>query len=224
MINIICATKGRPEQAKRIIKDIVDTSPCHLYMTVSWDRKEFNALRLFVKKMETDQVHLIFDRVSTSFAAAVNRQWGKIRYKAPKQNHYAIATADDMEFLPGWHEAAMDCYQELFPEEDGALFLNDLTSRNQIGMTLVTAKFCDKYMGGWLVTPYYWCNWIDMEYDYISKLHGKRGYCPNAKVRHLLVDWDEVKYSEHMVVGTAIFESRKQRNFCFEPAPWRYWK
>lgn len=223
MINIISASKGRPDQAKRIIKDIVDTSPCRLYMTVSWDQGEFNDLKRFVKRMDTNQIRLTFDKYSTSFATAVNRQWGKIRSRAPKKNHYGIATADDMKFLPGWYEAAMDCYEKQFPEKDGCLFLNDLTSKNQIGMTLVTAKFCDKYMGGWLVTPYYWCNWIDMEYDYISKMHGKHGYCPGAKVKHLLVDWEEVKYSEHMIVGTAIFDSRKQRDFHFEPAPWRYY-
>lgn len=231
MINVFCATSGREEQAERIVENLFTSSLCHIVLIVGGGRSQF--LELSDQFYHVERLSILCEPYSPSFSYSVNAGWGDIRDRIGNdKNILALATADDMEFLPGWHDLALDCYKDKFPDKDGLLFLNDITTDvvltpqnvGRTGACVVSAKFCDLYMGGWLVSPYYHCNGLDVEYAGVAEKHGKRSYCPEAKVKHLMFGWETAKNSEQRQIGIATNKARAGRGWLYDiEAPWRYW-
>lgn len=230
MIHIFCASTGRGGQSERIIDNVLNTSPGLICMVLSNDNVLYN---LHARFAYYSRLNLFFEPYSPSFSYGINAGWGRIRYRDPSKNILACAVADDMEFLDGWYKAALNCYNDKFPEKDGLLFLNDITTDvvrtpqnvGRTGACVVSAKFCDLYMGGWLVSPYYHCNGLDVEYAGVAEKHGKRAYCPEAQVKHLMFGWEIAKDSEQRKIGIATNKARAKRGWLYDiEAPWRYWK
>lgn len=234
MIYVFCATSGRGEQAERIVNNSLTTSSCHVILIVGGNEIRFHELshkQLSDVSGYSDRIDVLFEPYSSSFSYATNAGWGWLRNKVGKdKNVLALATADDTEFLGGWYEAALNCYNDKFPEKDGLLFLNNistLTPQNvgRTGACIVSAKFCDLYMGGWLVAPYYHCNGLDVEYAGVAEKYGRREFCPEAKIKHLMVDWERAHNSEQRLIGLATNKARAGRGWRYDiKAPWRHWK
>ena len=232
MIYVICATATRLDHAKRIIENLLSTSDAQIAMVVGLYRSYFESLVDFkhlLPEHVRSRVELYFEPYSPSFSYSVNAGWGRIRNQVgSSENIIAIATTDDNEFREGWGSTALQCYKEQFPNQDGLMFLNDLRATTNIGRNgncLVSAKFTDLYMAGWLVSPFYHCNGIDMEYAAVAEKHGKLGFCSDAEIYHLMVDWEHTQCSEHRLLFSDIFPSRQKRGFKYDfGAPWRYWR
>ena len=229
MIHVICATI-REQQAKRIIDNLLDTSLGNIHVVVGLYRDLFDTL---VNYRNHDRLWISFEEYSPSYSYAVNAVWGKLRNSfGIDHNLLALSTTDDSEYKTGWYEALGTCYDEQFPDHDGLMFLNDLRAEEmkvpnigENGISLKSAKFCDKHMGGWLESPHYHCNSLDLENAGVAKLHGKCGFCPDAKTYHLLVDFDIQVNSEQYLIATDTFKAREKRGFIYDIiAPWRYWE
>lgn len=237
MIYVFCATKGRLKQAKRTIRNLVDTSDCNIIMTVAQNRGEFLELVDFKHEIipggRLDRLILSFEPFSPSFSYAINASWGRLReWIGNDLNILGLATCDDNDFKDGWDTAILKCYKETFPDRDGLMFMNDLRateskSKNvgKTGLCVVSAKFCDLYMGGWLVSPYYHCSGIDMEYAGVSEHHGKQAFCEESKLYHLMYEWEKTVDSEQRKLGIFLMGDRPKRGYVYDiRARWRYWK
>lgn len=228
MIHVFCATRGRPKIAEQLIHNLVDTSDCEIIIIVGQNEDEFKALT----KLGSKRVSIYFEPYSPSFSYSVNAGWGRVRYQVgTDKNILGIATADDHKFKDGWHGAALKCYNEQFPSRDGLMFLHDITTATKntprlgkAGPCVVSAKFCDLYMGGWLVSPYYHCNALDTEYAGVAELHDKLGYCPESVVQHLMHDWKHTKNAEQRKLGMKAVQARCKRGYKYDLlASWRHW-
>lgn len=233
MIYAFCATRGRLEMAEQLIHSLFDTSDCKIIIIVGQSVSEFKALTRFKDGLKSERVSIYFEPYSPSFSYSINAGWGRIRYQfGTGKNILGMAVADDHKFKDGWHDAALKCYNEQFPERDGLMFLHDLTTATQntprlgkAGPCVVSAKFCDLYMGGWLVSPYYHCNALDTEYAGVSGFHDRLGYCPESIVQHLMHDWKHVENSEQRKLGIVAARERVKRGYKYDLiAPWRYWE
>jgi len=230
---MFCATHGRLAHAKRTVQNVLDTSDCHIIMIVGQSRPEYEELSQYVESLpHKSRVSVVFYEESKSFSDAINTAWGLVRQTWPGENILGLATADDMEFKPKWFTHAMICYDRYLPERDGLMFLNDLKAPEMNvpnvganGLCMVSAKFCDLYMAGWLVSPFYPCNWIDIEYAEVAKKHNKMLYCPDANVYHLLIGWDETFNSQEFRDAKDTYYRRLEEGFPYpEAAPWRHWR
>lgn len=237
MINVFVATMGRLNQAKRIIRNLYDTSDCNIIMAVGQNQEEFLELVEFKHKTlpggKLHKLTLHFEPYSPSFSYAINASWGRLReYIGTSQNILGLATCDDNDFKDGWDVAMLKCYESTFPNRDGLMFMNDLRameskSKNvgKTGLCVVSAKFCDRYMGGWLVSPYYHCSGIDMEYAGISEQHGKQAFCEDSQLYHLMHEWEKTKNSEQRKLGIFLMNDRPKRDYIYDiHARWRHWK
>lgn len=234
MITAFCGTR-RFLLAEAQIERWLTKAPGRIVMIVALDKDLLDQVQEFVNKLSKDEqarVELLFEPYSPSFSYAVNAGWGRLRQRNPSDNILGMAMPDDQEFFDGWHDAAIKCYYDTFPEEDGLLFLNDLralevgnSNYGKSGISVVSAKFCDKYTGGWLVSPYHHVSGIDIEYAFVSMLHGKHAFCKEAKCRHLMLEWQHRVNSESRLLGVQLMYDRIKRNCVYDIiAPWRYWK
>lgn len=234
IITAFCGTR-RFLLAEAQIERWLSQAPGPIMMIVGLDQDLFIQVQEFVDKLSEDEqarVELIFEPYSPSFSYAVNAGWGRTRQKDQSKNILGMACPDDQEFFPGWHDAAVEYYYKTFPEEDGLVFLNDLraievgnSNYGRSGISVVSAKFCDKYMGGWLASPYHHVSGIDMEYAQLSMLHGKHGFCYKAKCRHLMLEWQHRVNSESRLLGVQLMYDRIKRNCIYDiMAPWKYWE
>ena len=234
MIYFFCGTR-RLTPAKNQIERWLKYAPGPMFLVVGLDLDIFEGIQEFINELsesEQERVTLIFEPYSQSFSYAVNAGWGRVRAENPGENILAMAGPDDQEFYPNWHEAALEYYHKSFPDLDGLLFLNDLRASDvsnanygKSGLCLISAKFCDKYMGGWLVSPYHHVSGIDIEYAFVSMLHGKHAFCAEAKCRHLMLEWQHRVNSESRLLGVQLMYDRIKRNCIYDiEAPWRYWE
>lgn len=231
MIYVVCATKGRLETAERLLCNLFDKSNCNITFVVGQNENEFKALTAIKNKLKSERVSVYFEPYSPSFSYSINAGWGRVRYQlGTDKNILGLATANDHLYYQDWDKKALKCYHEQFPERDGLMFLRVLGPTGQdaprwTGACVVSARFCDLYMGGWLVPPYYHCSAVDTEYAGVSQYHGKRGYCSEAISKHLLRNWKHVKQSEQRKIGIATAVARGERGYIYDIlAPWRYWK
>lgn len=235
MIIGICATT-RPGLGKDQINQWLSTTNAPLIMIVALYVELFEQLQDFVNQLskdERDVVELTFEPYSPSFVYAVNAAWGRLRQRDPSDNLLAMPLADDQEFFcNSWNEVATEHYYQSFPEEDGLMFLNDRRAMEtndanygRSGLSVMSAKFCDKYMAGWLASPYHHVSGLDIEGAHVAMLHGKYTFCPEAEYRHLMLEWDFGANSEARHLGVLLEFDRIKRNCVYDIiAPWRYWK
>lgn len=231
MVYVFCATKGKPKIAEQLLRNLFGESSCNIIFIVgqSWD--EFRTLTAVRDELKSERISVYFEPYSPSFSYSINAGWGRLRYQlGTDRNILGLATADDHVYYQDWDKKVLKCYHEQFPEQDGLMFLHVLGPTGQgapgwTGPCVVSAKFCDLYMGGWLVPPYYHCNAIDTEYAGVAKLHGKRERCLESVVKHLLHDWKRTENSEQRKMGIATAIGRGTRGYKYDIlAPWRYWK
>lgn len=232
MIYVFCATATKRGHGQRIIKNLLDTSQSKIVMIVGLNKNYLDELTNFKNSLseeEQSRIQIFFEPYSPSFSYAINAGWARIRHNIGNdKNILASATADDMEFKEGWYDTALKHYNKHFLEKDGLMFLNDLRARTNIGrngLCVVSAKFSDIYMAGWLVSPYYHVSGIDIEYAGVADKFGKRAFCKEAKVFHLLADWSKTEHSEQRKMGLFLINDRPKRGYIYDiVAPWRHWK
>jgi hypothetical protein len=231
VIHVICATKGRSETAEQLLRNLYDDSNCDIIFVVGQNWEEFEALVAVKNELKSNRVSIYFEPYSPSFSYSINAGWGRLRYQlGTDKNILALATTDDHIYHQGWDKAILECYREQFPEQDGLTFFRVIGPTGAgaptwTGACVASAKFCDLYMGGWLVAPYYHCNGIDTEYAGVSQFHGKREYCSKALSQHLLHDWERIKGSEQRQIGVNAAVDRADRGYVYDIlAPWRHWE
>jgi hypothetical protein len=85
-----------------------------------------------------------------------------------------IPTCDDMEFLPGIIEGALDIFNQNFPDDDGVLGLHQegLPSYCPTGICLMGQRFLSRYPNKWLFCPEYY-HFGDVEIYHLAAKLGR---------------------------------------------------
>lgn len=129
-----------------------------------------------------------------------------------------ILASDDMvPQRPDYAAHIADLFEQVFPEGDGVLHLND----GRVGRVLNTLCVCDRaYFNrfGYLYAPCYRVTHCDNEYQEVSERLGRAVYLPEVVIRH---DWigdhggDELLWKNEALSPEdgQIFERRKAAGF-----------
>lgn len=224
---------NRPEVAKRFASNLLETSQCEIILVANPKIEIFNNLLTYRQSFPPNmrgRIKVYYAPYATGFVQAVNHGWGRLRKEdvGTDKNILAFLSSDDYEFHPGWYEAALSCYKKSFPERDGLMFMRDHcapANRPKTGLAIVSAKFCDLYLGGWIAPPWYITSGIDTEYVGVAEKHGKCAACPDANIKHLLHDWKRTYESEQRRLAILIMNSRAEHGWPYDiEAPWRHWR
>lgn len=223
---------NRPKVAERFTLNLLETSQCDIILVASPKVEFFDQLLAYRRSFPPtmgSRIAVYFSPYTVGFAQAVNLGWAKLREDIGNdKNILAFISSDDYEFYPGWYEAALNCYGQSFPERDGLMFMRDHTapkSRPKTGLAIVSAKFCDLYLGGWIAPPWYHTSGIDTEYAGVAEKYGKCAACPDAHVKHLLYDWKMTHDSEQRRLAILVMNDRAKHGWPYDiESCLRYWK
>lgn len=223
---------NRPEVAKKFTQNLLETSKCQIILVANPKMSVFDKLLVYKHSLPVGwvfRVTLLFSPYAVGFAQAVNYGWAKLREDLGNdKNVLAFLSSDDYEFHPGWYDAALDCYEKSFPERDGLMFMRDHAApadRPKTGLAIVSAKFCDLYLGGWIAPPWYHTSGIDTEYVGVAEKHGKCASCSDANIRHLMHEWERTRDSEQRRLAILVMNDRASRGWPYDiEAPWRHWR
>ncbi len=97
---------------------------------------------------------------------------------------------DDIDFLPGCIEAALEAFNAHFPDDDGVVGICQVDHKNwhPTGVALVGKKFLDRYPGRRLFNPEYW-HFAAQEVGWLADKLGRFYQCPEAQIRHYHPDF-----------------------------------
>jgi len=151
---------NRPEVAKKFTLNLLETSQCEIILVANPKVEIFNQLVAYKQSFPPDarnRIKVHYAPYVIGFGQAVNLGWAKLREEIGNdKNILAFLSSDDYEFHPGWYEAALNCYRKFFPDRDGLMFMRDHAApieKPKAGLAIVSAKFCDLYLGGWIAPP-----------------------------------------------------------------------
>lgn len=153
-IAILCPTKGRPEQFKRMVSSARDTAEGNLDIWATTDSKDIFTYKEHHEIKITDWVHAP-DGMPTTY------KWNILAEEALKNpdNKFFMLGADDMIFsTPLWDKALLDHYNAL-ENKIHVYALRDSRDENGTPHPIVTREYIEAM--GWFLPPYFLHWYVD---------------------------------------------------------------
>jgi glycosyltransferase involved in cell wall biosynthesis len=170
-IMIVIPTRNRWEKLQRTLRSIPRTDFIDIVVVCDGDKPTFDVLKnMACKRM------LVRDHVG----AVRCRNLGIVSCAVDG----ILYATDDITFEVGAIDAALQTFNEHFPDDDGVVgFVQDL-SFHPTGVALVGKTFLDRYPNKQLFCPQYYHFAAQEVLRYCEKLGGKFVQCAEAKVLH----------------------------------------
>jgi hypothetical protein len=155
MIALLCPTRGRPEQFKRMCESVKSTSTANvIHEIVSGTNAGSGAHYCRYDGIFPEDTPTVF-------------MWNMLAGKAHPDTKLFMLAADDMIFsTPGWDEALLDHYSKL-ENKIHCYHLQDSRDKNGVPHPILTREWIEAM--GWFVPPYF-LHWeIDVWTNEIAK-------------------------------------------------------
>jgi glycosyltransferase involved in cell wall biosynthesis len=174
MISILLATMGRPEQAEAFVKGVRATTQGHdVEIVVAVDGPGEHAIRL-------SELGCVVDHSTEPRGSS--RAWNDALRHA--KGDPLVLAADDLDWQPGWLDAALECLQG-FPGGWGLVGFNDGHWGPELSTHyLMSRRFVVDVLGGVVAWEAYRHSFNDREANARAQAVGRYAWCENARVLH----------------------------------------
>jgi glycosyltransferase involved in cell wall biosynthesis len=184
-VSILLATTGRSDAAKACVQSAVETTGGHeveIVVAVDCDVETVRALESYgrVVRDAVQGVHIEID--SRDEYRGSSRAWNDAL--ALSTGDPVVLAADDLEFRPGWLEAALETLSA-FPGGWGFVGFNDGHWRDELSTHyLMSRRFIVEHLGGVIAWDCYRHSFNDREANERAKRAGRYAWCEDAHVPH----------------------------------------
>lgn len=174
MISILLATMGRPEKMEAFVQGVRATTVGHdVEIIAAVDGPGEHALAL-------SELGCVVDH-STELRGS-SRAWNDALRHA--RGDPVVLAADDLEWQPGWLDAALGCLAG-FPGGWGFVGFNDGHWGPELSTHyLMSRRFVVEVLGGVVAWPCYRHSFNDREANARAQAAGRYAWCENARVYH----------------------------------------
>jgi GT2 family glycosyltransferase len=174
MISVLLATMGRPAQAEAFVHAVRATTAGHdVEIVAAVDGPERDAKALLDLGCVVDHAH-----EPRGSSAAWNAAL-KLASGDP-----VVLAADDLDFQPGWLDAALTKLAE-FPGGWGLVGFNDGHWGEDLSTHyLMSRRFVTEVLGGVIAWECYRHSFNDREANARARAAGRYAWCPDAHVPH----------------------------------------
>lgn len=213
MISILLATMGRPDRVQAFVSSLIATTRGHdVELVAAVDQDEESVRRL---APADGAMSLVIDWSDEPRGSS--RAWNDA-LRASTGDPVVLA-ADDLEFQPGWLEAALTCLTE-FPDGWGLVGFNDGHWGPELSTHyMMSRRFVVEVLGGVVAWEAYHHSFNDREANARAQAAGRYKWCEGAKVFHRhwlfgdreqdktdqrelgLHPWSERKFAERQAAG-----------------------
>ena len=180
MISVLLATTGRPEQVRALIENLRQTTTGHeveLVAAVDADSKTRAVIAGAVPSMG---FRIVLDYQDDYRGSS--RAWNDAL--AACNGDPVVLAADDLEFQPGWLDAALQCLTG-FPDGWGLVGFNDGHWGAELSTHyLMSRRFIVEVLGGVVAWQAYSHSFNDREANDRAHMAGRYAWCEQAHVRH----------------------------------------
>lgn len=215
MIDVLVPVLGRPQNVAPLVESFLATAPedqLHFICTPG-DNAQIEAC-----------LHSGMHVLVTSWPAAKGDYGRKMNYGFQEtERDFCLLAADDVTFMPGWRDAAMECAQDF-----GVVGTNDKASAHVMSgrsstHPLVRRSYIEVYGGsydgpGTLIHEGYDHNFSERELIHIAQKRGEWVFCPGAVIRHRhplwkTTEWDDTyrKAMRNFQKDHRLFRQRSRR-------------
>lgn len=177
---VLVPTIHRPDGLRRTLQTLKDT--CNLPASVAADPGDLQAQEI------AKEFGAIFSWCDKPKLGGANA-WNQAMKAAPNYDGYFLGS-DDIIFMPNWWDEVLKELEKL--GGDGLVGINDgrwgkeKVYRMCATHYLVTRKFIIEHNGGVAASPFYRCDYTDMEANARARKAGKWAWAEDALVKH---DW-----------------------------------
>jgi hypothetical protein len=180
MISILLATTGRPDMAQAFAESLAATTVGHdIELVAAVDNCPETVRRLGALEQEGG-FRLVVDYCETYRGSS--RAWNDAL--ASSTGDKVVLAADDLEFQPGWLDAALEQLAE-FPDGWGFVGFNDGHWGPELSTHyLMSRRFVADVLGGVVAWESYRHSFNDREANARAREAGRYAWCENARVLH----------------------------------------
>jgi glycosyltransferase involved in cell wall biosynthesis len=173
-VSILLATMGRPDQAEAFVHNLRATTEGHAVETVvAIDGPLEDANRL-------DKLGCIVHHCTEPRGSS--KAWNDAL--ALSTGDPVVLAADDLEWQPGWLDAALQTLSE-FPDGWGFVGFNDGHWGPELSTHyLMSRRFVVEVLGGVIAWEAYSHSFNDREANARAQAAGRYAWCENARVHH----------------------------------------
>lgn len=174
MISILLATMGRLEKAEAFVQGVRDTTEGHdVEIVAAVDGPGAHALAL-------SELGCVVDHATQP--RGPSRAWNDALARATGDP--VVLAADDLEFQPGWLDAALTCLSEL-PDGWGFVGFNDGHWGAELSTHyLMSRRLIVEVFGGVVAWEHYSHSFNDREANARAIAAGRYVWCEGARVYH----------------------------------------
>ena len=180
MISILLATTGRPDAVEAFVRSLRATTEGHdieLVVAVDADPATADLIASLLPDVGFRTVHDSRDEYR-----GCSRAWNDALHAS--NGDPVVLAADDLEFQPGWLDAALERLQE-FPGGWGFVGFNDGHWGEELSTHyLMSRRFVDGVLGGVIAWEAYRHSFNDREANARARQAGRYAWCETARVFH----------------------------------------
>ena len=143
-VALLCPTRARPEQCKRMIKSAAITSTDKVLVYLAVSKNEFDIYKNTLSLYKNDKVEVLMVTMPDNLHTA--QKWNSLAELAMNKNpDYLMLGADDMVFeTPCWNEALTETKPHVYA-------LQDSRDENGVPHPIMSRAWVDAM--GWFVPP-----------------------------------------------------------------------
>lgn len=190
-VAILLPTRGRAEQASRRVRELLAQSlpdNVTLLLVVAAEETDRETATAFESlSNEYPDVELI---VLTRPEGTTSVQGWNLAYAAARMlgADWVVLGADDVEWLPGWLETALETAERTGAKLVGLLDGHD-KKRRYGPHYMAQVSFCEQYLGGVIAVPHYKSWSFDYEACERADMVGLYAPTPRPVIEHHHPDW-----------------------------------
>jgi glycosyltransferase involved in cell wall biosynthesis len=173
MVSVLFPTTGRPDAAEACLRQLRETAP------------DVEIIAAIDADPETEaRLQVLADRITYSDEyRGCSRAWNDALALATGDP--IVFAADDLEWHPGWLQAALKRLAE-FPGGWGLVGFNDGHWNESLSTHyIMSRRFIVEVLGGVVAWDFYRHSFNDLEVNERAKRAGRYAWCQEAHVKHL---------------------------------------
>jgi glycosyltransferase involved in cell wall biosynthesis len=180
MVSVLLATSGRPDMAEASVRSLIDTTRGHEVELVAAVDADVETQQRLLKLAKHDGFRLVIAPSPTM--RGCSKAWNVALSKATGDP--LVLAADDLEFQPGWLEAATAKLAE-FEDGWGLVGFNDGHWGEELSTHyLMSRRLVVEVFGGVVAWSAYSHSFNDREANDRARMAGRYAWCESAHVRH----------------------------------------
>jgi glycosyltransferase involved in cell wall biosynthesis len=179
-VSVLLATTGRPDMAEAFTRSLIETTVGHqVELVVAVDADEVTPRRI-VNVPRHDNFTVVMDYRDEH--RGCSRAWNDALRRS--KGDPVVLAADDLEFQPGWLEAAKTRLSE-FKGGWGFVGFNDGHWREELSTHyMMSRRLIREVFGGVVAWEHYHHSFNDREANARAQAAGRYAWCEEARVYH----------------------------------------